>query len=611
VYRGRPVAWEEHYVNDGVQQGVQLLTDLLTGNVLARAFGVQGMGVDDDKALLYTQPSTPHEVDGVLYQAAALTLATVGTAIVLPDSIGVTRVDGTPQPRNPANVPNYVLDAMAGMPFVFDGREAVEGDWHVLPSIQATSTGGAGTGSLSAGTYIVAITYRWIAHDGSWWRSAPATATVTGVVNTGSITPTVTPCRWTARGEVVVELWRSLVNQGSPLNLDRAYISDRTVDAQSGATTTQISTADGTAATRIQLDQFEPAAVLGHGRTQVTDHLSYVLGRFWAPDPGRPDILRFTIEHDISRDGFGWGWEDTQVQSLDASVHPQATGNLGGSLAVLAGNECHLVAGLGPDKQGAGLFGQPIKFAVVDLDTSQAKTASVPDSAVPGGLAYATPRGLYILRRDQVSNPLSAQVDRLFRFDGVTPQAIAYVPERGEIFLMTLTEEARSFRFSLLTGRWCADSARRAQDAATSPRGEVAWLLPDSRVRILDNTLIADGDDDLEFNGETPMLRLSETVSQPGTVQGLFLHVYVVAAPAVLDITIVDVRTGNALALLQQTFSVAGAQSRDAGQINLSTYGHRIRWSQPAGDTGKIVIVEIDSQVEPADNVVARTATRL
>jgi hypothetical protein len=338
VYRGRPVAWEEHYVNDGVQQGVQLLTDLLTGNVLARAFGVQGMGVDDDKALLYTQPSTPHEVDGVLYQAAALTLATVGTAIVLPDSIGVTRVDGTPQPRNPANVPNYVLDAMAGMPFVFDGREAVEGDWHVLPSIQATSTGGAGTGSLSAGTYIVAITYRWIAHDGSWWRSAPATATVTGVVNTGSITPTVTPCRWTARGEVVVEVWRSLVNQGSPLYLERAYISDRTVDAQSGATTTQITTADGTAATRIQLDQFEPAAVLGHGRTQVTDHLSYVLGRFWAPDPGRPDILRFTIEHDISRDGFGWGWEDTQVQSLDASVHPQATGNLGGSLPAVAGN---------------------------------------------------------------------------------------------------------------------------------------------------------------------------------------------------------------------------------------------------------------------------------
>jgi hypothetical protein len=612
VYRGRPVAWQEHFVNDGLQQGVQLLSDLLTGDVLARAFGVQGMGTSDSKGTLYTQPSTPHEVAGILYQAAATVSATLGSTIVLPDSVAVTRVDGAPTPRNPATVPGYALDAMAGLPFLFDGAEAVEADWSVLPSIQSVSTGGAGTGSLSAGTYTIAITYKRVARDGSWWRSAPATASVAAVVNTGSITPTVTPCRWTAKREVIVEVWRSLVNQGSPLYLERQYISDKTVDAQSGAATTQITTADATVATRLQLDQFEPTAVLGHGRTQVTDYMSNGLRRFWSPDPQRPDIIRHTIAHEIDRDGFGWGWEDNQIVQLDTSVRAQAMGPIDGpSLAVLAGDVCHLVYGLGPDKQGSGLFGQVDKFAVVDLETSQPLTASVPDSAIPGGLAYATPRGLFILRRDRVSQMLSAQVDRLFRFDGVEPQAVAYAPTYGELFVMTGTAEARSLRLSLTTGRWCADSARRAQDVAVSARGTVAWLLPDVRVRILDATLIADGDDDLAFRGETPTIRVADNVSQTGTVQALLLHVHVLTAPVALDLSIVDARTGDVVPLAQQTFTAIGRQSRSVNMINLPTYGHRIQWSQPAGNTGRIVLIEMDHQVAPADGVVARTATPL
>lgn len=605
VYRGRAVAWMEHYGPD-LDRGVQLLTDLLSGDVLARAWSDRiGRGAEA-KPTLYTQPSTPHVIGSTLYQAALLVFPEDDTA--WRGQLGVTKTNGTPQPRQPATVPGYVVDAMAGYPAVFR-NEAVEADWHALPAIASVATGGAGTGSLSAGTYVIAVTYKWLSSKNDVWRSAPVALARTGIVNTGSITATIVPCRWTAKGTVIVEVWRSLVNTGFPLYLERQYISDKTVDGQ----TALISNSDASALiTGITLDQFEPAAILGHGRVGVTDYMVHVLGRFWSPDPGRPDIMRHTIERDISRDGFGWGWEDTQLVQLDTSARPVAAGDLEGNLAVFAGSECHLVYGLGPDKQGAGLFGQPSKFGVVDLETSQAKLARVPDSAVPGGLAYATPRGLYLLRRDRVSQSLSPQIDRLFRFDGVAPQALAYEPERGQLWLMTLTEEARSHRFSLLTGRWCADSARRAQDVAVSVGGVVAWLIPDASLRIQDASLLADGDDDLLFNGETPTLRLDPSnVGQPVTVQALLLHVYVLVAPAVLNVAIVDAKTSEVITLQQQVFTALGPQSRSTAFVNLPTSGHRVRWSQPAGDAGRIVVVEIDSQVEPSDGVLARTVTPL
>lgn len=608
VYRGRPVAWAEHWSGDVVNQGVQILFDLLTGDVLARAWG-DGLGTNDTKGALYTMPSTPQVVGVYLYQAAA-PVATAGASVFngligsdIPQCIAVTRVDGSPQPRNPATVTGYVFDAHAGYPVIYDGQ-ACEADWHVLPDIPTVALP---AGAIAAGTYVLAATYKWIARDGTIWRSEPFVRSVV-VAGAQLIQPTVTPCRWTARDEVLIEFWLSQAGQGSPLYLAATIVSNPAVDAQ----TTNITAVPATTAE--QLDQFVPSGILGHGRTQVTDYMAYVLGRFWSPDPQRADILRFTIEHDIGRDGFGWGWEATQIQKLDTSVRSQAAGEIDGTLAVLAGSECHLVFGLGPDKQGAGLFGQPSKFGVVDLETSQARVARVPDSAVPGGLAYATPRGLYLLRRDRVSQPLSTQVDRLFRFDGVAPQSVAYVPEYGEFFLMTRTIGARSLRLSLLTGRWCADSARRAQDVAVSPRGEASWLLTDSRVRILDETLIADGSDNLQFQGTTPTIRLApENVSQAGTMQALLVHTYLITGPATLEFQIQDRRTGeNRLSSpITATFSAAGPESRALTLINLSTYGHRVSFSQPAGTAGKIAIVEIDHQVQPDDKVIARTLTTL
>ena len=611
VYRGRAVAWTEHYVNDGLQQGVQVLVDLLTGDVLARAFldTLPTGTAATARVAQYTQPCTPQIVGDALYQAAGTHTRTVFSLTnVLPDSIGVSRVDGAVSPRKPATVPGYAFDALAGAMWGYSGLEATEADWHVLPSI-TTATAGGGGSMTSSSTYVVAVTYRHTARNGDFWRSAPTVRSVVLGVGQNSITLDVVPCRWTARGEVLIEVWCSLSNQGFPLYLDREIVSDKTVDTQVFTITATDATRLGTGVT---LDQFAPSNVLGHERVGATDFAVLALGRIWTPDPARPDILRYTIEHDISRDGFGWGWEATQILQLDTSVRPQALGELDGSLAVLAGNECHLVYGLGPDKQGAGLFGQPSKFGVVDLETSQARVARVPDSAVPGGLAYATPRGLYLLRRDRVSQQLSAQVERLFRFDGLVPQAVDYAPEFGEVWLMTKTTGQRSMRFALTTGRWCADSQRRAQDIAVSPRGVIAWLLADGRVRILDESLIADGADALLFRGETPTLRPDPTtVSKPYTLNRIFLHTHLISGPALLDISIVDARTGEEKPLLQQTYTVVGPESREVGPIRLPTFGHRIKYSQPAGDTGKIVIVQIDSDVTVSDSVSARTMTTL
>jgi hypothetical protein len=136
--------------------------------------------------------------------------------------------------------------------------------------------------------------------------------------------------------------------------------------------------------------------------------------------------------------------------------------------------------------------------------------------------------------------------------------------------------------------------------------------MPDARVRIQDASAIADGDDDLVFRGTTPTLRLDPSnVAQPAIVQGLFLHTYLLAGPALLDMSVIDAREGGAIALNQQTFSVIGPESRSVEQVNLATFGHRVQWSQPAGDTGRIVIVEIDSQVAPSDGVLAKTVTPL
>jgi hypothetical protein len=617
VLDGRPSAWLKHTAGAltpslpfpaaaYLELGTWILSDLRSGAVLARAFPDQG---GDDRstnpATFATQPCTPHLVQGDLWTAHLL----LNRSISALDQISSTQVIMDDGPRKPAVVPRYVLDAHAGYPVVSDGAEAPEADWHVAPTILSLAGVAAGAGKTPGATYVIGVTFLWIDRPGNLWRSAPTVRPITLAAGQNLINIGVQPCRWTGKGTVVIEIWCSVANAGFPLYSETRFVSNSSVDSMA----TAAGSPDATISVGEQLDQFAPANILGHGTTQVTDFMAFALGRFWSPDPQRPDIIRHTIAHEIDRDGFGWGWEDSQIVQLDTSVRAQAMGPIDGpALAVLAGDVCHLVYGLGPDKQGSGLFGQVDKFAVVDLETSQPLTASVPDSAVPGGLAYATPRGLFILRRDRVSQMLSVQVDRLFRVDGMVPQALAYLPRQGELMLVTLTAEQRSLRLSLTTGRWCADSARRAQDVAVSPRGEVAWLLADARVRILDAALIADGDDNLAFRLTTPTLRIDPgNVAQPVNVQGVFLHTYLIAGPALLDVSIVDARTGATLALNRQTFSVVGPESRSVEQVNLPTFGHRVQLSQPAGDTGRLVIVEIDSQVAPADVVVARTVNAL
>jgi hypothetical protein len=131
-------------------------------------------------------------------------------------------------------------------------------------------------------------------------------------------------------------------------------------------------------------------------------------------------------------------------------------------------------------------------------------------------------------------------------------------------------------------------------------------------VRILDASLIADGDDDLAFRLTTPTLRIdASNVAQPVNVQGIFLHTYLIAGPALLNVSVVDARAGGTVTLNPQTFSDVGPESRSTEQVNLPTFGHRVTISQPPGNTGRIVIIEIDSQVAPADAVVARTVNAL
>lgn len=613
IFNDRPVAWTEHYAEDGIQQGVELLTDLRTGDVLGRAF-LGNLPFGDARLANYVQPGTPHVLSAALYQGSGTWTATIFSLTnIVPDCIGVTRIEPDTGPRNAPSVPGYVIDAHAGFPVQFNGREATEGDWHVLPQIATIAVGAAGALTPNS-TYVVAVTYKHVARNGDVWRSAPTASAVALGVGQNSITLTIVPCRWTARAEVQIEVWCSLANQGFPLYIDQQLISNSAVDGQ---VITIISSDATHLANGLTLDQFAPGSVLDHSRAGVTDHMTYALGRFWSADPGRPDIIRHTIERDISRDGFGWGWEDTQLVQLDTSVRPQAAGPIQGGMAIFAGNIVHMLNGLGPDKQGAGLFQAPLTtFGVVDLETSQAKIATIPDAAVPGGLVYATPRGLYLLQRDQLGSMLSRQVERLFRFDGVVPQAIAFAPIQGDVFMMTATPEARSLRFNVLTNRWCADSARRAQDVTVSPRGEVAWLLTDGRVRILDETLIADGDDDLVFRGTTPLIKLGDTVSQPVTVQGLLTHTYLLSGPAVVTFRLQDGRTGDFIPALADppfsfTYSQVGPQSIDLQPINMASLGMRVIWEQPAGDTGKIAIVELDVQLEPSSATMIRTVQSL
>lgn len=624
IYAGRPVAWVKHFPTEQTLPAVVfvdfatwMLVDLRTGDLLARAFPNQG-GTDSRATTTvrgYAQPCTPH-LDGARLWAAALIAADFNSRFAQ-DQIGAMYADSTPGPRQPATVPRYVLDAHAGYPVVFAGDEATEADWHVTPAIES-AVAGAGGALTAASTYTVAVTYSKIDRWGNTWRSSPALISVPLAAGQQQITLTVQTCRWTARSNVVIEVWRSRANQGGPLFVEDTSGVGKTINNPAVDTVTfVINDADTAVEAGEALDQSSPANILQHGTTQITDHMTYALGRFWSPDPQRPDIIRHTIERDISRDGFGWGWEDTQLVQLDTSVRPQAAGPIQGGMAIFAGNIVHMLNGLGPDKQGAGLFQAPLTtFGVVDLETSQAKIATIPDGAVPGGLVYATPRGLYLLQRDQLSAMLSRQVERLFRFDGVVPQAIAFAPIQGDVFMMTVTPEARSLRFNVLTNRWCADSARRAQDVAVSPRGEVAWLLPDGRVRILDETLFADGDDDLVFRGTTPLIKLGDTVSQPVTVQGLLTHTYLLSGPAVVTFRLQDGRTGDFIPPLADppfsfTYSQVGPQSIDLQPINMASLGMRVIWEQPAGDTGKIAIVELDVQLEPSSGTMIRTVQSL
>ena len=150
-----------------------------------------------------------------LGQTAAVPL---GTTI---QGVSLGTFDASPALSKPVEL-NGVLHYPGGIPWVFDGANAVESGFSLYPEPLGVADSGAGTSKVSAATYSYRATYVWRDAAGNVYESVPS-ATFTFVTSNAHDLNVIVPTyRQTTRSDIFINVYRDDPTQPSVYRLVNA-----------------------------------------------------------------------------------------------------------------------------------------------------------------------------------------------------------------------------------------------------------------------------------------------------------------------------------------------------------------------------------------------------
>jgi len=181
-------------------------------------------------------------VKGSFISENNVTFSLLGVNATTVDFTNVNKFNSVTQSNN--------LLFVGGILQSYDGVSVAEQNFHIYPEDVLSNIVYDGTGALSAGQYQYQALYAWTDNFGQVQYSTPSPAiTVTTSVN-ASVVLQIPTCRLTAKSNVVIKVYRTLVNQTTfyevtsellPLNNNKAanYVTFKDVAADSQITTNE------------------------------------------------------------------------------------------------------------------------------------------------------------------------------------------------------------------------------------------------------------------------------------------------------------------------------------------------------------------------------------
>lgn len=309
----------------------------------------------------------------------------------------------------------------------YENASVTETGFLVSPEVDASAiTVTAAAGALSAGSYSWRFYYE-AERAGRLVRSYAFTVTATVALNDSADIP-VPSSRFTQRkeGDVYIVGYRTAVNPTpsspyyrvtalSPTNTSGTagwYINDTAVD------TITVTDTVADAALILQTDYLfagEVGHVLPDSQQFVTQHGNRLVTA--SSKSVQPSLLfssNFAVE-------FA---DELETEITDTGGAITGISNLGNNLAIFKRNKVLVIGGSGPDNTNQGSYTDEYEISGAVGNNSQATICKV-----PGGVAFAGPRGFYLLNESLQLDFIGQPVYQNYKADGSEIIRVVYNSE--------------------------------------------------------------------------------------------------------------------------------------------------------------------------------------
>lgn len=357
-----------------------------------------------------------------------------------------------------------------GLLRMYDGANVVEHGFLIYPfSVTAASL--AGGGAIQAGIYSYAVTYEWMDAQGQVHRSAPSVPVAQTAIANDRIRLTIPTLRVTSKSNVLIQVWRTLVNGSTYFQLTNfgalgSLFNDKTVDTilyTDGLNDTSISSNPQlyTTGNELQANPPPPAGPMcvHRNRLVVVDTTNptqvWVSKQVLAPAP--VELSGFLVLNIDPKGGAV-----TAVASLDDK------------LIFFKKDRVFMVLGQGPDSTGGQNDFTDAILVSADVGCSIPKSVLV----VPNGIMFQSAKGIYLLGRDLNVSYIGAPVDALTQTGYLTTGVV------GSSVLMPGTQQVRfavgtistiAAVYDYFVGQWSVFSSGASSVTAQSPTDAVLY----------------------------------------------------------------------------------------------------------------------------------------
>jgi hypothetical protein len=448
---------------------------------------------------------------------------------------------------------NNNLHLAGGVKKIYDGVSCVEDNFMLWPEnylgngCTATLVNSAGElswNSENPSQYQWVVTYEWTDNYGQVQRSQPSVAVTATTSEAGQGAALVGPMlriteKVQARAAVIVSIYRTQAN-GTIFY----KVTDDSNPLVNDPTTDFWSFTDGLSDAQIAANEnLYTGSQLANIAPPPCSLISLYQQRLMINSTEDPDVLWYS-QNKFEQDQYNTialDWNTSFIEGVDSRYGNAITaiGLLDNNLAIFKPSSIFLLQGDGPNALNTA--GQFNDAALLVSDTgcinqnSLVFVTQTPNS--PGGLLFQSPKGIYLLGRDQSISYVGAPVEK---YNGLTISSANLLAKTNEIVFTT--EEGTTLVYNYFFNAWSTWTSLPAVDA-TVWNGQLCVLTESGAVMAQDttDTVFADTHPGnaiypVKLKIKTPFLKLSSMQGYQ-SVFGCYL-LGTLQAPHVLQVSV-------------------------------------------------------------------------